>query len=323
MPLAHFGLRPWPVLAVLALLSLAPTAHALSKRDTEKVAALDARMAAAEKRYRDALVLVNNSDPKGTAEGDAALEDMEDVIDACIKQRGCLVANQLSTYKRLLKARADAEAPASDEPEDDDTLLQADPDHIGPLATDVPAAARTASLLNDQQHDFDKMVQYNPAVQAGIRRWLTDMRPSLLTSYENYANLRAVMWPEWQKRALPEALLFGIMAKESNGKVHASSRAGAAGLMQFMPATGAASDWARTVPVSIPASMRAVLPRPAPPISTSAWWGSTAALNSPWRRTTVAKGARHASLPSPVAAGSGSRTSTTSSRLKPRTTCRW
>lgn len=138
MPLAHFGLRPWPVLAVLALLSLAPTAHALSKRDTEKVAALDARMAAAEKRYRDALVLVNNSDPKGTAEGDAALEDMEDVIDACIKQRGCLVANQLSTYKRLLKARADAEAPASDEPEDDDTLLQADPDHIGPLAADVP-----------------------------------------------------------------------------------------------------------------------------------------------------------------------------------------
>ena len=28
------------------------------------------------------------------------------------------------------------------------------------------------------------------------------------------------------------------MAKESNGRVHASSRAGAAGLMQFMPATG-------------------------------------------------------------------------------------
>lgn len=82
------------------------------------------------------------------------------------------------------------------------------------------------------------MVQYNPAVQAGIRRWLTDMRPALLTSYENYSNLRGVMWPEWQKRGLPEALLFGIMAKESNGKVHASSRAGAAGLMQFMPATG-------------------------------------------------------------------------------------
>ena len=31
---------------------------------------------------------------------------------------------------------------------------------------------------------------------------------------------------------------IGIMAKESNGRVHASSRAGAAGPMQFMPATG-------------------------------------------------------------------------------------
>ncbi|CAD7383231.1 transglycosylase SLT domain-containing protein [Xanthomonas arboricola] len=238
MPLAHFGLRPWPVLVVVALMSVVPAAHAISKRDTEKAAVLDARMAAAEKRYRDALVLVNNSDPKGTAEGDAALEDMEDVIDACIKQRGCLVANQLATYKRLLKARADAEAPAAEDPEDDDTLLQADPDHLGPAANGVPEAARAATLLNDQRHDFDKMVQYNPAVQAGIRRWLTDMRPALLTSYENYSNLRGVMWPEWQKRGLPEALLFGIMAKESNGKVHASSRAGAAGLMQFMPATG-------------------------------------------------------------------------------------
>ena len=70
-----------------------------------------------------------------------------------------------------------------------------------------------AALLNDKRHAFDSMVEYNPAVQAGIRRWLTDMRPALLTSYENYQNLRAVMWPEWEKRGLPEALLFGIMAK--------------------------------------------------------------------------------------------------------------
>ncbi|TGQ66444.1 lytic transglycosylase, partial [Mesorhizobium sp. M8A.F.Ca.ET.207.01.1.1] len=94
--------------------------------------------------------------------------------------------------------------------------LEADPDHIGPLTADVPEAARAAALLNDKRHAFDSMVEYNPAVQAGIRRWLTDMRPALLTSYENYQNLRAVMWPEWEKRGLPEALLFGIMAKESN-----------------------------------------------------------------------------------------------------------
>ncbi|MEQ8659315.1 MAG: transglycosylase SLT domain-containing protein, partial [Gammaproteobacteria bacterium] len=37
---------------------------------------------------------------------------------------------------------------------------------------------------------------------------------------------------------LPEALLFAILAKESGGKVHAVSGAGAAGPLQFMPATG-------------------------------------------------------------------------------------
>ncbi|MCW4453243.1 transglycosylase SLT domain-containing protein [Flavobacterium sp. MXW15] len=230
--------RSWPVLVALSLLSAAPAAHAqrVSARDREKIDALEQRMATAEKRYNDALVLVNNADPKGTAEGDAALEDMEDVISACVAQRGCQVGNLLVTYKRLLKSNSDdVQAQAADE---DGGLLEADPDHVGPLTADVPEAARAAALLNDHRHAFDQMVEYNPAVQAGIRRWLTDMRPALLTSYENYMNLRAVMWPEWERRDLPEALLFGIMAKESNGRVHATSRAGAAGLMQFMPATG-------------------------------------------------------------------------------------
>src|SRR5690606_39644120 len=61
---------------------------------------------------------------------------------------------------------------------------------------------------------------------------------SLMTSYENYQVMRHLMWPEFEKRGLPEALLFGILAKESNGRVHSVSRAGAAGPMQFMPSTG-------------------------------------------------------------------------------------
>jgi membrane-bound lytic murein transglycosylase D len=235
MPLPRFALPARSILAAALLLSLFPVAHAASRE--EKAAALDQRMQAAEKRYRDGLVLVNNADPKGQRETDAALEDMEDVIDACIKLRGCEVNTMLAGYKRLLKANADAAVPTDDDDADD--LLEADPDHNGPLAADVPEAARAANLLNDHRHAFDDMVQYNPAVQAGIRRWLTDLRPALLTSYENYENLRAIMWPEWQQRGLPEALLFGIMAKESNGRVHASSRAGAAGLMQFMPGTAA------------------------------------------------------------------------------------
>ncbi len=110
-------------------------------------------------------------------------------------------------------------------------------DHSSPLTADVPEAARAAHLLADD-HRFDKMVQFNPAVQAGIRRWLTDMRGPLISSYENYQYMRHLMWPQYERAGLPEALLFGIMAKESNGKVHSTSRAGAAGPMQFMYATG-------------------------------------------------------------------------------------
>jgi membrane-bound lytic murein transglycosylase D len=158
---------------------------------------------------------------------------MEDVVDACVHQRGCAVSNLLVTYKRLLKAGADAEGnPVADDPEEDHG-----DDHALQLSADVPEAARAARLLDDD-HRFDRMVQYNPAVQQAIRRWLTDMRGALIASHENYQYMRHLMWPQFERAGLPEALLFGIMAKESNGKVHATSRAGAAGPMQFMYDTG-------------------------------------------------------------------------------------
>ena len=59
-----------------------------------------------------------------------------------------------------------------------------------------------------------------------------------MDSYENYRYMQHLMSPAFKRHGLPEALLFGIMAKESNGKVHAGSRAGAVGPLQFMPATG-------------------------------------------------------------------------------------
>lgn len=239
MSFASFSTRAWPLLAALALLLASPQAAAqrVSARDKTAIDQLNARMAAAEKRYRDGLVLIANSDPKGAAESDAALEDMEDVLDACIKQRGCQVHTLLATYKRLLKDNADGEASASGEEVVADALDDGT-DHSVQPGGNVPETARAAALLNDQRHAFDRMVEYNPAVQAGIRRWLTDMRPALIDSYENYQNMRAEMYPSWERQRLPEALLFGIMAKESNGRVHATSRAGAAGPMQFMYATG-------------------------------------------------------------------------------------
>ncbi|MFT4196506.1 MAG: transglycosylase SLT domain-containing protein [Pseudoxanthomonas sp.] len=223
-----------------------PALARVSARDQAAADALAARMQAAEKRYDDALVLASNSDPKAQAEADAALEDMEDVLSACIGQRGCQVSTLLATYKRLLKARVDAQGQGADEQmvgeDGGGDPLDDGREHASPLSAEVPEAVRTAQLLDDGRHPFDRMVEFNPAVQAGIRRWLTDMRPALIDSYENYQNLRALMWPGWQASGLPEALLFGIMAKESNGKVHATSRAGAAGLLQFMPATARRFD---------------------------------------------------------------------------------
>ncbi|WP_425477664.1 transglycosylase SLT domain-containing protein [Pseudoxanthomonas winnipegensis] len=242
MYLMPFLSRVVPLSFLLLPLLAAPAQARVSARDQAAADALTQRMAAAEKRYTDALVLTANADPKGQAQGDAALEDMEDVLDACTKQKGCQMHTLLATYKRLLKAQVDARG----EDDSDDLVGEAgsnDPlddgtDHSAPASADVPDSTRTARLLDDERHPFDSMVEYNPAVQAGIRRWLTDMRGPLIDSYENYMNLRSQMLPAWQITGLPEALLFGIMAKESYGRVHVSSRAGAAGLLQFMPATG-------------------------------------------------------------------------------------
>ncbi|MEO6139137.1 MAG: transglycosylase SLT domain-containing protein [Luteimonas sp.] len=231
---SHAPLKLFALLFALVLSSVVTDVTASSRHDQASVDA----MARAEARYRQALVKIGNNDPDGRKESDAALEDMEDAVDACGKQRGCQVSTLLATYKRLLKLSADSEGPGAGGAEIDPN--DPDPDHDGAVAFNaaVPQAAQAASLLNDGPHRFDAMVQYNPAVQAGIRRWLTDLRGPLLQSYENYEYMRDLMWPSYQRAGLPEALLFGIMAKESNGKVHATSRAGAAGLMQFMYATG-------------------------------------------------------------------------------------
>ena len=236
--------------ALVALVLAAGTAQAASRRTQAEIDAVAARMTAAEARYREAKVRIADADPDASARADAALADMEDAIAACTRLEGCPVSKLLGSYVRLLKEAADGDAAFAGadgiDPDDadpdhqgtDSATSQPSPGQAGLLATDVPEAARAASLLDNKSHRFDDMVQYNPAVQAAIRRWLTDMRGQLLDTYENYEYLRQLMWPSFQRAGLPEALLFGIMAKESNGKVHAGSRVGAAGPMQFMYATG-------------------------------------------------------------------------------------
>ena len=115
----------------------------------------------------------------------------------------------LTAYKRLLKQNVDEESSASGQ-EGQVDLLDDGTDHAAVIAAVLPEATRAAGLLNHQRHAFDKMVEYNPAVQASIRRWLTDMRVSLITSYENYQYMRPDMWPAWQRKGLPELSLIHI-----------------------------------------------------------------------------------------------------------------
>ena len=225
-------LRSLSLLVIFVCTALSSHDVQAQSRRVRDVEALTMRMAAAEGRYREALVKVGNNDPAGLLESNAALEDMEDVIDACVKLKGCPMSTLLASYKRLLKTDVDARA-ADEEGDDDNAFVESE------LPTaNVPRSAEAAALLSADGQRFVNMVQMNPAVQAGIRRWLTDMRVSLIQSHENYQYMRHLMSPSFQRNGLPEALLFGIMAKESNGRVHSGSRAGASGPLQFMPSTG-------------------------------------------------------------------------------------
>jgi membrane-bound lytic murein transglycosylase D len=105
-----------------------------------------------------------------------------------------------------------------------------------PLLSQVPQSRRSVALLKGQ--DLRRIIDVNEPVRAALEEWLTWMRPFLLEAHENYQFMRHRMWPEYEKAGLPEALLFGILAKESGAKVHAVSRAGASGPLQFMYYTG-------------------------------------------------------------------------------------
>lgn len=116
----------------------------------------------------------------------------------------------------------------------------------GQLADELPPVS---SPVPHERQDHDRLpaalgglaladlVEFNPRVKAAIDDWLTWKRRDLIEAAENYQFLRPQVAHYYRAAGLPEALLFGIMAKESLGRVHAYSSAGAAGPLQFMPAT--------------------------------------------------------------------------------------
>ena len=220
----------------LAASALVPSA-AEARRVSANAQALYAELEQAGNQYRAGLDQVRRGEPAPGREAmRTASARLLESSRRCGDTRGCDVARFVATYDALLQHGAG--------------LAAGDGEGFGAQATNgvstgersavlaaVPEAGRSVILLKGR--DLRHLIELNAPVKAALAEWLTWMRPSLITSWENYQQMRFLMWPEYEQAGLPEALLFGILAKESNGRVHAVSRAGAAGPMQFMPATGA------------------------------------------------------------------------------------
>ncbi|MFY8134285.1 MAG: transglycosylase SLT domain-containing protein [Aquimonas sp.] len=161
-----------------------------------------------------------------------ARDRLREAARACLEAAGCGAQRVLTGYERLaalgLAVGEDFEAGRE----------AAEPESGGdsPLLSDLPEAQRSITLLNGRE--LRDLIELNTPVKSAMVEWLTWMRPQLITAWENYQYMRHLMWPEYEQAGLPEALLFGILAKESGGRVHAVSHAGASGPLQFMYQTG-------------------------------------------------------------------------------------
>mgnify|MGYP000586735196 CR=1 FL=1 len=139
-------------------------------------------------------------------------------IERCQNNEVCL--NELEAY---LKTRI---APLAE-------MTQQD---VNPL----PEVAESQSLnlpIKQSSTSYQDPKLNNKRIQATLNEWLTWKRPQLIETWNNYQFLKAHVYPPFKQLDIPEALILAIITQESGGRVHSSSKAGAAGLFQFMPAT--------------------------------------------------------------------------------------
>lgn len=203
---------------------------------------------AAAKAYRDGVAQAAAGERRpGKRAAQRAMDRMFDLSARCERTDGCDAARLMARFDTLLgagtrvagegNASVDADAaPDADAAGADTSGASVATTTDSPVVTAFPNAADTLNQLNGR--DLRELIVQNEAVRAAMAEWLTALRPQLINAHEQYQYMRFLMWPEYERAGLPEALLFAIMARESGGRVHAISPAGAAGLMQFMPATG-------------------------------------------------------------------------------------
>jgi membrane-bound lytic murein transglycosylase D len=158
---------------------------------------------------------------------------------SCAELAGCDLDLFISAYDYLLDEQSEAlRSQGFRLAEAEATLAEESPREEGtaPFSGEMTQIERSVNLFKGT--DLSQLIELNGPVRAALDDWLTWMRPNYKTAWANYQFLRPQMAPIYEAAGLPEALLFGILAAESGGKVHAHSRAGAAGPLQFMAATG-------------------------------------------------------------------------------------
>ncbi len=199
----------------------------------ETAASLYARLDIDSKNFSAATASPQADPAAALKDAQAARDDVQDSAKRCAAIKGCDVQRFSSALERMPAPESMLAASDQSTTTPEATTTQGE---NSPVSESLPEIGHSITLLKGR--DLSEVMTLNGPVKVALEEWLTSLRPNLMDTYENYQYLRHQMWPEYQKAGLPEALLFGIMAKESGGRVHALSRSGAAGLLQFMPATG-------------------------------------------------------------------------------------
>jgi membrane-bound lytic murein transglycosylase D len=206
--------------------------------DTRAVDGLYNDLARATSDFQAGLELQRSGKPRaGRQRQDAALKLLDSASTTCAQTRGCEVTRFFSAWQTVLKLQALEGGAALAQGDEDPAVTEVRMAEADAAPAPVVRATTRAYVRMDSKLLKARIVLNEP-VRAAINDWLTWMRPQLIETWTNYQFMRDLMWPRYEESGLPEALLFAILAKESVGRVHAYSRAGAAGPLQFMPDTG-------------------------------------------------------------------------------------
>jgi len=239
----HFE-RPAILAALFLLAACAATPqHPLkapaAKVDDAEIGALYSRLDQDSARYENGLSLAREGkNDQAESEITGSLDDLRAAATRCVALTGCEQQRFVAAFDRLLRLSTGGDSDEETEGETAGPTPEAGDEagETSPVVAAVPELGRSLTLLKGRE--LGEIIALNGPVKAALEEWLTQYRPNLIAAYVNYEYMRHLMWPEYEKAGLPEALLFGMLAKESGGKVHAVSRSGASGPLQFMYATG-------------------------------------------------------------------------------------